>query len=78
MKCLQVNGCAVIKIYTLFSQEMLNFMNQFCPMFERVYLHKPAASKPGNSEVGSFFVTTHLISFLGLFDWNWISRGGSG
>ncbi|KAI6191595.1 Cap-specific mRNA (nucleoside-2'-O-)-methyltransferase 2 [Aphelenchoides bicaudatus] len=51
MKCLQNNGCAIIKIYTLFSQDMLNFMNQFCPMFESVFLHKPAASKPGNSEV---------------------------
>jgi 23S rRNA U2552 (ribose-2'-O)-methylase RlmE/FtsJ len=50
-KCLQKGGCGVIKIYTLFSEDMLSFLNHFCPMFDRVYCHKPVASKPGNGEV---------------------------
>ncbi|KAI6173406.1 Cap-specific mRNA (nucleoside-2'-O-)-methyltransferase 2 [Aphelenchoides besseyi] len=50
-KMLQKNGCAVFKIYTFFSTDMRNFLNQFYSMFHQVILQKPSCSKPGNSEV---------------------------
>ncbi|CAD5228296.1 unnamed protein product [Bursaphelenchus okinawaensis] len=50
-KCLQRNGCFVMKIYTFFTDEMQNLLTQISTCFQRVVFQKPACSKPGNSEV---------------------------
>ena len=60
IESLRVGGSMVLKMYTFFEPETLNFLSSIIPLFEKFYIHKPAASRITNSEI--YIVCTNLLS----------------
>ena len=55
---LRKGGSMVIKLFTLFERKTASLVYLLTKMFESVNVYKPAASKPGNSEV--YFICLNL------------------
>lgn len=60
IESLKVGGSMILKMYTFFEPETLNFLSSIIPLFEKFYIHKPAASRITNSEI--YIVCINLLS----------------
>jgi cap2 methyltransferase len=51
MSCLRQGGNLVLKIFTVFESQTVCLLYLLSLAFDKVVVHKPLASKPGNSEM---------------------------